>query len=56
MFARGTDLPDLEGLLVGIEKRARHITIRQEADLEHPGIRSLLVAALQQHQQGSRSR
>jgi hypothetical protein len=56
MFARGTELPDPEGLLVGTGKRARHITIRQEADLEHPGIRTLLVAALQQHHQGSRSR
>ena len=56
MFARGTELLDPEGLLVGTGKRARHVTIRQEADLEHPGIRTLLVAALQQHQQGSRSR
>jgi hypothetical protein len=49
MFARGTDLPDPAGLLVGTGKRARHITIRQEADLEHPGIRTLLIAALQRH-------
>jgi hypothetical protein len=50
MFARGTELPDPEGLLVGTGKRARHITIRQEAEIENPGIRSLLIAALQQHQ------
>ena len=53
MFARGTELPDPEGLLVGTGKRARHVTIQQEADLENPGVRRLLVAALQQHQQGS---
>ena len=53
MFARGTELPDPEGLLVGTGKRARHITIRQEAETENPGMRTLLVAALQQHQQGS---
>src|SRR5436309_1187211 len=51
MFARGTELPDQEGLLVGTGKRARHITVRQEADLERPGVRRLLIAALQRHQQ-----
>src|SRR5918911_4791948 len=44
MFARGTDLPDPEGLLVGTGKRARHVTIRQEAEVENPGIRTLLIA------------
>ena len=51
MFARGTELPDPEGLLVGTGKRARHIKIQQAADLENPGVRTLLVAALQRHQQ-----
>jgi hypothetical protein len=51
MFARGTELPDSEGLLVGTGKQARHVTIRQEVELENPGVRRLLVAALQQHQQ-----
>jgi hypothetical protein len=55
MFARGTELPDPEGLLLGTGKRARHVTIRQEADLERPGVRTLLVAALQRHQQVSLS-
>jgi hypothetical protein len=55
MFARGTELPDPEGLLVGTGKRARHVTIQQEADLERPGVRRLLVAALQRHQQVSLS-
>jgi hypothetical protein len=53
MFARGTDLPDPEGLLVGTGKRARHVTIRQEAELENPAIRMLLRAALHQHQEAS---
>jgi hypothetical protein len=53
MFARATELPDPEGLLVGTGKRARHVTIRQEADLERPGVRRLLVAALQRHQEVS---
>ena len=53
MFARGTDLPDPEGLLVGTGKRARHVTIRQEAELENPAIRMLLRAAIHQHQEAS---
>ena len=53
MFARGTELPDPEDLLVGTGKRARHVTIRQEADLERPGVRTLLVAARQRHRQVS---
>jgi hypothetical protein len=53
MFARGTELPDPEGLLVGTGKRARHVTIRQEAELDSPAIRTLLRAALQQHQEAS---
>jgi hypothetical protein len=53
MFARGTDLPDPAGLLVGTGKRARHITIQQMADLENPAIETLLRAALRQHQEAS---
>jgi hypothetical protein len=53
MFARGTELPDPAGLLVGTGKRARHVTIRQEAELDSPAIRTLLRAALQQHQAAS---
>ena len=51
MFARGTELPDPEELLVGTGKRARHVAIRQEADLERPGVRRLLLAALQRYEQ-----
>src|SRR6185503_17681809 len=31
MFARGTELPDPAGLLVGTGKRARHVRIQQAA-------------------------
>jgi hypothetical protein len=54
MFARGTELPDPEGLLVGTGKRARHIKIQQAVDLENPAIETLLRAALRQHQEASR--
>ena len=53
MFARGTELPDPEGLLVGTGKRARHINIQQAVDLENPAIETLLRAALRQHQEAS---
>jgi hypothetical protein len=56
MFARGTELPDPEGLLVGSGKRARHITIKQAADLENPAVHTLLRAALRQHQKQEHSR
>ena len=53
MFARGTELPDPAGLLIGTGKRARHVTIQQAADLENPAIETLLRAALRQHQEAS---
>jgi hypothetical protein len=53
MFARGTELPDPDRLLIGTGKRARHIAIQQAADLEKPAVRALLVAALERHQEAS---
>jgi hypothetical protein len=53
MFARGAELPDPEGLLVGTGKRARHVKIRQAADLENPAVRTLLRAALRLHQEAA---
>ena len=47
MFARGTELPDPQHLLVGTGKRARHVKIQQAAEVENPALRALLVAALQ---------
>jgi hypothetical protein len=55
MFARGTELPDPQGLLVGTGKRARHVKIQQAADLENPAVGTLLRAALRRHQELSLS-
>ena len=44
--AHGTDLPDPEGLLQGTGKRHRHVRIAVAADLERPGLRELLEAAV----------
>ncbi len=46
MFARGVSLPDPAGLLTGTGKKARHIQVRQAADLAAPAVRELLVQAL----------
>jgi hypothetical protein len=53
MFARGIELPDPEGLLVGTGKRARHIKIQQSAELANPAVRELLIAALRQQHEPS---
>src|SRR5215475_8775306 len=53
MFARGTELPDPNRLLVGAGKRARHINIRQAAEIENPAVGALLMAALRQQQEAS---
>jgi hypothetical protein len=44
-FARGTDLPDLAGLLTGTGKRARHIKLKTPEAVENPAVRALLEAA-----------
>jgi hypothetical protein len=46
MFSRGATLPDPEGLLQGSGKRARHVKISTLADLEHPGVLTLLENAI----------
>ncbi len=45
MFARGVDLDDPEGLLVGTGKKARHVKLRTAADVDRPGVRALLEQA-----------
>jgi hypothetical protein len=45
MFARGTELPDPDGLLEGTGKKARHVKIRAADDLNKPAVRALLHAA-----------
>jgi hypothetical protein len=48
MFAQGAELPDPAGLLTGTGKRARHVKIQRPADIEMPGVRALLEAAVAQ--------
>lgn len=47
-FNFGSQLPDPSGLLQGAGKWIRHVRIAQAADLEAPGIRQLLRAAIAQ--------
>ena len=46
IFSQGAQLPDPQGLLTGTGKRARHVKIKSATDIETPGLRSLLEAAL----------
>ncbi len=46
MFARGTELPDPAGLLIGTGKRARHVKIQRLDELASPELRALLEAAV----------
>lgn len=45
-FNFGVLLPDPDGLLRGDGKRIRHIRVAQAADLETPGVRELVRAAM----------
>src|SRR5215468_1317927 len=47
-FNRGALLPDPTGILTGTGKSIRHITIRNQNELEHPAIRRYLQAAIEQ--------
>jgi hypothetical protein len=44
--ARGTELPDPNGLLQGSGKVHRHVPILELADLRQPGLKSLLEAGV----------
>jgi hypothetical protein len=46
MFARGAELPDPAGLLIGTGKRARHVKIQRPEDLASPELAALLEAAV----------
>jgi hypothetical protein len=46
MLATGATLPDPDGLLVGTGKRARHVKIVSPEDVDAPGVRALIDAAL----------
>lgn len=43
---RGADLPDPHGLMTGAGKVHRHVRLRSTADLDRPGLKALLEAAL----------
>lgn len=45
MFARGTELPDPDGLLEGTGRHARHVRLRGVTDVDRPGVRALIEAA-----------
>ena len=45
-FWDGASLDDPGGLLEGTGKRARHVKIRDLADLKRPGVRALIKAAV----------
>jgi Domain of unknown function (DU1801) len=47
-FNRGALLPDPNGVLAGTGKLIRHITIRNENDLNRPFVRRYLQAAIEQ--------
>jgi len=45
MLARGATLPDPDHLLEGTGKRARHVRITAQAEVENPALRTLLETA-----------
>ena len=47
-FNRGALLPDPSRVLIGSGKSIRHITIRNQNELEHPAIRRYLQKAIEQ--------
>jgi hypothetical protein len=47
-FNRGALLPDPNKVLAGSGKMIRHVTIRDESDLERPFLRKYLQAAIEQ--------
>jgi hypothetical protein len=47
-FNRGALLPDSSRILAGKGKSIRHITIRNQSELENPAIRRYLQAAIEQ--------
>lgn len=53
-FNRGALLPDPNGMLVGKGKSIRHITIRNQSELDGPAVRRYLQAAIEQIEASSR--
>jgi hypothetical protein len=46
IFSQGAQLPDPQGLLEGTGKLARHIKLKTLADVERPGVKALVKAAV----------
>jgi hypothetical protein len=44
-FPRGSSLPDPHKLLTGTGKGMRHVKLKKIEDLDHEGVRGLLIAA-----------
>ena len=55
-FNRGALLPDPNGALAGNGKLIRHITIRNEEELNRPVVRRFLQAAIEQAPRGEGGR
>lgn len=53
MLANGASLPDPDILLKGTGKIARHMRIEKPADLDLPGVRTMLITARNFHVQGT---
>ncbi len=47
IFAKGTQLPDPTGLLIGTGKQARHVRITSEAETQNPALRLLIREAVE---------
>jgi len=47
-FNRGAQLPDPNRILVGKGKSIRHVTIKNQSELENPALRRYLRAAIEQ--------
>jgi hypothetical protein len=45
-IAGGASMPDPDGLMEGTGKVHRHVKIREDADLDRPELRDLMLAAL----------
>ena len=44
-FAKGSSLPDLDGVIEGTGKNLRHVKVRSIAEAESPALQRLIVAA-----------
>ena len=50
-FYYGAELSDPEGLLEGTGKKLRHVKVRDQAEVEEPTLRRLILASLQERKE-----